>query len=41
MHRFKKPRQFEDYSDLQISCEKSQQAYFPNWSFLGNPQIKK
>ena len=40
MHKFKKPRQFEDYSDLQISSDKSQYTYFPNWSFLGNSNTK-
>ena len=35
MHVFSKPRQFEDYSDLQLSYhEKSQMSHFPNWSFV-------
>lgn len=34
MHVFSKPREFEDYSDLQISSEKSQMTYFSGWSFV-------
>jgi len=34
MHVFSKPRQFEDYSDLQISNDRSQLTHFSGWSFV-------
>jgi hypothetical protein len=34
MHIFSKPRQFEDYSDLQISNDRSQLTHFSGWSFI-------
>lgn len=34
MHVFSKPRQFEDYSDLQISNDISNATYFSGWSFV-------
>ena len=34
MHVFSKPRQFEDYSDLQISMKDSEYNHFRGWSFV-------
>ena len=40
MHVFSKPRQFEDYSDLQISCQdRSQLNHFSGWSFVNKPDF--
>lgn len=38
MHVFSKPRQFEDYSDLQISKDRSQMTHFPGWSFINKTE---
>lgn len=41
MHVYSKPRQFEDYSDLQISLnEKSQFSHFSGWSFVNKLDLK-
>lgn len=42
MHVFSKPRQFEDYSDLQISMQdKSMTNHFKGWSFINKPDFLK
>lgn len=42
MHVFSKPRQFEDYSDLQISCQdRSLINHFSGWSFINKPDFMK
>lgn len=42
MHVFSKPRQFEDYSDLQISCpDRSYLNHFTGWSFVNKLEFPK
>lgn len=41
LHVFSKPRQFEDYSDLQISNDRSQLTYFSGWSFINKIEENK
>lgn len=36
LHVFSKPRHFEDYSDLQISNDRSRLTHFSGWSFINN-----
>ena len=42
MHVFSKSRQFEDYSDLQLSYnDKSQMFHFSGWSFVNKIEFLK